>query len=740
MEGWYPARWAEDWDAVGLVCGDPDADVRRVLLAVDPVLAVADEAVAGGADLVITHHPLFLRGTHSVAATTPKGRVVHRLTGAGCALLAAHTNADSPAGGVSESLALALGLTGVEPLQADETEPVDKVVVFVPATHAEEVRRALSDAGAGRIGDYADASFSSPGEGRFRPLEGASPAIGEVGRAEVVDEVRIEVVSPAPATPAVLRALRAAHPYEEPAYDVTRLLPADEPDRGSGRIGVLAEPEPLRAFAERVAGALPATAHGVRVAGDPERQVRTVALCGGAGDFLLDTARARGADVYLTSDLRHHPASEHTEHAGAPALVDVAHWAAEWTWLPVLRARLEDALGDSVAVSLSTTSSDPWTFRELDTRADTLAHRLRTLPEIAEQAAAEAEHRTLFDAKRDLVIAVDDLTAEQRRADRDVEQVRARRERDQGRMDAGQITNPKDLERMSGELESLQRRIATLEDEELEVMERLEETQGRLDDVLRHLDAAQDRAAAAAASRQEKSAALQNELADVAAQREQVVPDLPEDLLALYERLRSSKGGTGAALLRRKECGGCRLTLNPADLNAVVRAPEDEVVRCEECDRILGHAPTRLVLVRHGVTAHTAAKRFSGGLSGTNPPLTDEGRAQVAAAARVVEALLDGPADVLVTSPVRRTVESAAVLGERLGLPVTEEPGLAETDFGGWEGLTFAEVREQHPDQLDAWLGSLDEPAGGTGESCSSPTPWAHRWRRSTGWSSRRPR
>ncbi|GGF30601.1 GTP cyclohydrolase 1 type 2 [Marmoricola endophyticus] len=363
MEGWYPARWAEDWDAVGLVCGDPEADVRRVLLAVDPVLAVADEAVASGADLVITHHPLFLRGTHSVAATTPKGKVVHRLLTAGCGLLAAHTNADSPADGVSESLALALGLTGIEPLQPDVTDPVDKVVAFVPATHAEAVRQALAAAGAGRIGDYADASWSSSGEGRFRPLDGASPAVGEVGRAEVVDEVRVEVVCPPALTDAVVRAMREAHPYEEPAYDVVRLQPDDEPDRGSGRIGTLPQAESLRAFAERVDRALPTTAHGVRVAGDPDREVRRVALCGGAGDFLLDTARARGADVYLTSDLRHHPASEHGEHEDAPALVDVAHWAAEWTWLPVLRDKLAVALGDSVAVSVSTTPSDPWTFR-----------------------------------------------------------------------------------------------------------------------------------------------------------------------------------------------------------------------------------------------------------------------------------------------------------------------------------------------------------------------------------------
>jgi dinuclear metal center YbgI/SA1388 family protein len=374
LESWYPSRHAESWDAVGLVCGDPDDDVTRILLAVDPVLAVADEAVAANADLLVTHHPLFLHGTSTVAADTPKGRVVHRLLRAGCALYAAHTNADAPTAGVSESLALALGLVDPVPLDADPVDPLDKIVVFAPVEAAEKVRDALTGAGAGAIGDYDSCTFTSPGEGRFRPLEGASPAIGSVGQTEVVEEVRIEAVCARPLRGRAVAAMLAAHPYEEPAYDVVELAALDDPTRGSGRIGRLAEPLTLRAFADRVAQVLPQTAHGVRVAGDPDRRVETVALCGGAGDFLLDRARSAGADVYLTSDLRHHPASELREHAAvsaAPALVDVAHWAAEWTWLPVLRDRLAAAFGpasssgpgDTVVVQVSTTNTDPWTFR-----------------------------------------------------------------------------------------------------------------------------------------------------------------------------------------------------------------------------------------------------------------------------------------------------------------------------------------------------------------------------------------
>lgn len=366
IESWYPPHRAEEWDSVGLVCGDPDAEVGTILLAVDPVQAVADEALALGADLVIVHHPLYLRGTTTVAASTSKGKVVHDLIRGGCALLTAHTNADSPSGGVSEAIALALGLVDVRPLDPDPVDPRDKIIVFVPVADAERVRTALTAAGAGTIGDYDSASFSTVGEGRFRPLVGASPSIGSVGELEVVEEVRVEVIVDRRLRADVINSLVAAHPYEEPAYDVVELAALPDPTRGSGRVGTLATPVTLREFADHAAARFPATAGGLRVSGDPDRVVSRVALCGGSGDFLLDNARRAGADVYVTSDLRHHPASESVQDGG-PALIDVAHWAAESMWLPVLRSRLVDALGaaqdDTVGVHVSTINTDPWTFR-----------------------------------------------------------------------------------------------------------------------------------------------------------------------------------------------------------------------------------------------------------------------------------------------------------------------------------------------------------------------------------------
>lgn len=361
LHAWYPPETADSWDAVGLVHGDPAAEVRKVMLAVDPSPEVAEEAAEWGADLLVVHHPLFLKPVHGFPATTPKGRTLHTLARAGCALLTAHTNADQAVGGVSEALATALGLAEQAPLVPAPGREMDKLTTYVPQAQAESLRAALAEAGAGAIGDYDGCSFSTSGEGRFRPLEGADPAIGAVGRPEVVAEERIEVVLPRRLRAAVVTAMLAAHPYEEPAYDVVELADPAVGATGTGRSGVVAATT-LGAFAERVASVLPATVQGVRVAGDPQRPVRRVAVVGGAGDFLLDQVARGPFDVYVTSDLRHHPAAEFVEKQG-PALVDVSHWAAEWTWLPVVEKRIVGVWGDTVETRVSTTRTDPWTFR-----------------------------------------------------------------------------------------------------------------------------------------------------------------------------------------------------------------------------------------------------------------------------------------------------------------------------------------------------------------------------------------
>ncbi|HEX7716299.1 MAG TPA: C4-type zinc ribbon domain-containing protein [Marmoricola sp.] len=226
-------------------------------------------------------------------------------------------------------------------------------------------------------------------------------------------------------------------------------------------------------------------------------------------------------------------------------------------------------------------------MQELDSRLDALRHQLATIPEAVQLADLATRRAEVDGAVRDLRVEVDDLTAEQKRADADVEQVKARRVRDQGMVDAGSITDPKALQRMLGELESLQRRISDLEDVEIEVMERLETAQTGLAARERELVDLDEQMVKLEAARADAAGKLEQALAEASAERATTVSGVPADLLALYEKLREQKGGVGAAALRRRECGGCRLTLNPSDLATIAAAPSDEVVRCEECSRIL---------------------------------------------------------------------------------------------------------------------------------------------------------
>jgi predicted nucleic acid-binding Zn-ribbon protein len=225
--------------------------------------------------------------------------------------------------------------------------------------------------------------------------------------------------------------------------------------------------------------------------------------------------------------------------------------------------------------------------QRLDARADQLRHQLRSLPELAEIEALTASRHEVDDQRRDQQIVVDDLTAAQRKADVDVEQVKARRARDTDRMTQGQITNPKDLERMQRELESLERRIGTLEDEELEIMEQLEEAQAGLAELLQRLSAADERLAELAVQRDEKTAVIDYELSSLVDERERAAEGLPDDLVALYDKLRASKNGVGAAEMLQRRCTGCQMTIDPAEIGVIRATPADTVVRCEECQRIL---------------------------------------------------------------------------------------------------------------------------------------------------------
>ncbi len=230
-------------------------------------------------------------------------------------------------------------------------------------------------------------------------------------------------------------------------------------------------------------------------------------------------------------------------------------------------------------------------MQELDSRADQLRHQRKSLPEIAEIATLTGKRTDVENLVRDARIVVDDLTAEQKKVDQDVEAVKARRTRDRDRMDQGLITNPKDLERMQHELESLERRISSLEDDELDVMEKLEEAQAELAKLEGMVAEADEQLGALTEARDEKLASIEEQLAEVLAKRGPAVEGLPADLLALYDRLREQKAGIGAAELRARQCGGCRLSIDASELGRIRGLAEDEVVRCEECQRILVRTP-----------------------------------------------------------------------------------------------------------------------------------------------------
>ena len=364
MDEWYAPQWAESWDAVGLVCGDRDEDVTRVLLAVDPVAATVDEAIGGGAQLLITHHPLLLTGVHGVPADDPKGALIHRMIRHGVAHLAAHTNADVSDPGVSDALAQRLGLRELRPLEV-QTDELDKLVVFVPIADVQMMIDALAAAGAGQLGDYDRCAWTTEGSGTFRPTDSARPTIGAAGRIEVVPESRVEMVVPRGRRTAVLAALRTAHRYEEPAFDLIPMLDVGS-RRGTGRVGTI-DPVPLRQFLAVAAAALPSTSWGLRAAGDPEQLIHTVAVCGGSGGSYLDAAQHAGADVYLTADLKHHTA---LDQRGQPmALIDAAHWATEAPWLDQVAVRLRERFGTTVDVKVSTQVTDPWNLHQPNTNS-----------------------------------------------------------------------------------------------------------------------------------------------------------------------------------------------------------------------------------------------------------------------------------------------------------------------------------------------------------------------------------
>ncbi|HUI11077.1 MAG TPA: Nif3-like dinuclear metal center hexameric protein [Bacteroidota bacterium] len=355
MEAWAPLDIAWERDNPGLQAGDPGRRVQGVLVALDVSERVVAEAAAAGANLIVSHHPLLFRPLRSLTTRSATERSLAALARRGIALYSAHTNLDFTRGGTSFALAEALGLRAEGFLRSSfRTE--SKIVTFVPASHVEAVAAAMAEAGAGAIGGYDRCSFRAEGTGTFRGGKETHPAVGRAGATEHVAEIRLEMVAPRRSVSGVVEALKQAHPYEEVACDVYP-LETPSPSYGMGVMGTLPRAVPLQSFLAVVRSALGARA--LRWSGEARMRVQRVAVCGGSGSELLPDAIRRGADAFVTADIRYHTFHE---AGGALALVDAGHFETEFPVVAAIVDRLRSELrarGARIRVRASSQGTNP---------------------------------------------------------------------------------------------------------------------------------------------------------------------------------------------------------------------------------------------------------------------------------------------------------------------------------------------------------------------------------------------
>jgi dinuclear metal center YbgI/SA1388 family protein len=352
LERFAPGATAADWDNVGLLLGNPADAVSRVMTCLTLTPDVAEEAVSEGANLIVSHHPILFRGTKKLTASTPEGKVVLPLSRAGIAVYSPHTAFDNCPGGINDILCRRLGIANAAPLRPRVGPGQCKLVVFVPDSDLTRVSDALFAAGAGVIGQYRECSFRLAGKGTFFGTDNSNPVVGQKGRREDVDEWRLEVVLPERLVAPVVSAMRKAHSYEEPAFDVYPLRPVTA--GGEGRIGELTEPATLGELAARVRRELSATS--VQVIGDLSRIVKKAAVaCGAAGEYLSDSIKSH-ADMFLTGEMRFHDALTARE-AGVGVLLP-GHYATERPAVEELALKLT-ADWPGIAVWASRVERDP---------------------------------------------------------------------------------------------------------------------------------------------------------------------------------------------------------------------------------------------------------------------------------------------------------------------------------------------------------------------------------------------
>ncbi len=355
IEEWAPTDIAWENDNIGILAGNPEDEVRGIVVALDCTEAVIGETLRLRANLLITHHPLLFKPLRSVTSIHGTGRCVQLLNRAGISLIAAHTNLDFTRGGTSFALAMKLGLQNIDFL--DGSYELDlKIVTFVPSDAVEQVTAAMAEAGAGRIGNYEYCSFRTDGTGTFIGNRNSTPARGKKQQGEQVDEIRVEMILKRRDMHKVLQALRQSHPYEEPAYDVYPLRNVSR-EYGMGAIGALPRKTSLDSFLETVKEQL--GVKSVRFSHGSSRTVRRVAVCGGSGSQLLDAAIRNNADAFVTADVSYH--TFHDAH-GRITLVDAGHYETEQPVVPVLASRVKQHFkkrGNAIPVRIARASTNP---------------------------------------------------------------------------------------------------------------------------------------------------------------------------------------------------------------------------------------------------------------------------------------------------------------------------------------------------------------------------------------------
>ncbi|SHJ24155.1 dinuclear metal center protein, YbgI/SA1388 family [Hymenobacter daecheongensis DSM 21074] len=351
LEQAAPLAYQESYDNAGLQCGDPRADITGVLIALDCTPAVVDEAIRRGCNVVVAHHPVVFKPLKRLTGANEVEQTLIRAIKNDVAIYAAHTNLDNVRHGVNRQLAAKLGLTNLRILDP-KTGTLGKLITYAPPAHSEAILQALYAAGAGHVGDYAECSFRSDGVGTFTPGPGTTPFLGTVGQPETTAEQRLEVLLPLHLHSRVLAALRQAHPYEEVAYELIKLENTHQ-DVGSGMVGELAEPLPPAEFRRRLRHALgvPVVKHT-----EFEKPIKTVALCGGAGSFLIGKARAAGAEAFVTGDLKYH---EYFGAEGRLMLCDVGHFESEQFTGELFQDLLHANFGSTFAVLIAQTLTNP---------------------------------------------------------------------------------------------------------------------------------------------------------------------------------------------------------------------------------------------------------------------------------------------------------------------------------------------------------------------------------------------